>query len=357
MAIKSGLSWQGIGISSNPFQRDEPLSVHFQAYLEEAAQSADEHVIIIADEMQIPNYQTLHGLSYFKARKVASKKGRTRQKNLERILSSRGINNVRVLRFREIYGEQQKTIVSRIERLFDNDPEVRDAILRCVPKRLVEKAKDKKEIAQYALTEVGLILSMPGVKFGHERERVYDDTALMINKKYGIGNAPSFIYSQKGLEFLPDRNIDVEPYSSLVSEDRLLLTDSQRDFERKVGVLEGKDARKVLSQLGKDGMYKGESLSNFYGRQVRPTKRALDAPRRRVRGIAGSIAASILALVSAGAYMNRGAEAIRQNHMSQISIFGLNGDMNTCIKANKDALTNANQEIQNKYHIKDYFRS
>lgn len=354
---KARLSWQGIGIGSNPLQKESPLSLHLQAYLEEAAESADEHVIIIADEMQVQNYQTLHDISFSKARKIAAKRGKNKQKNLERILRAKGIRNVKVLCFNEVYGESQRAVTQAIYNLFNQNSEVRSAVLGCIPKGILQRAKNVDEAAGYALTEIGLILSLPGAKFGHGHERRYDEVALMINEKYGIGNKPEFIYSQKGLEFVADKNTHVEPYSQIPSNNRLLLTDSEKQFESKVDSLEGKQAKKVAAQLRQDGMVEGESLSEFYNREVKPSRKALTAPRRRLTGIAASIAAGILAIASGIGYVNSDANSIRQNHIEELSPFAFNGDIPTFKIAMNSAIEKTNHDIAGKYHINNYFRS
>ena len=279
--VKPKLSWQGIGISSNPFQKEEPLSLHLQAYLEEAADSAENHVLVIADRMQVTNYQTIYGLTQQEAERIALRKGKEKQKNLERILRARRIRNVKVLRFTDVYGPEQEATLKAVQEIYHQNLEIREAVTKCIPKRLARKAEDLEMAAEYALTEISLILSMEGVKFGHEREKNYDKIALMINQKYGIGNMPQFIYSKKGLEFVPGRDAPVEPYSSLVSKDRLLLTDSKRQFKGKVDGLREDEAEKAVLQLRKDGMEEGEEPSGFYERTIAPTRRELRKPRRR----------------------------------------------------------------------------
>jgi hypothetical protein len=354
---KPKLSWQGIGISSNPFQKEEPLSLHLQAYLEEAADSAENHTLVIADSMQVTNYRTIYGLTQSEAERIALRKGREKQKGLERILRARGIRNVKVLCFSDIYGSEQEKTLKAVQEVYHQDPKIREAVIKCIPKRLIRKAKDLEMVAKYALTEISLILSMEGVKFGHEKEKGYDKAALMINQKYGIGNMPQFTYSKKGLEFVSGRGASVEPYSSLVSGGRFLLTDSKRQFKGKVDGLSEDEFEKAILQLREDGMDKGEEPSKFYDRMVAPTRRELRKPRRRLMGLAASIAAGLIGLVSAAGYVHEDAENIRQFHCSQISIWGLNGDMNTCHGAVNDAITKANKDIQAKYHLKNYFRT
>ena len=141
------------------------------------------------------------GLSEIVAKKIAQKKGQKRKSKIEKILRANNITNTKVVTFNEIFGEEQREITADVRTLFYSDEEVRQQVLRCVPERLLEKANDVDAIAQYALTEIGLILSMPGVKFGHEKERKYDAAATSIHDKHGIGHDPSFMYIVNQLSF------------------------------------------------------------------------------------------------------------------------------------------------------------
>jgi len=221
-------------------------------------------------------------------------------------------------------------------------------------KKTLDKTADLEKVSGYALTEIGLILSLPGFKFGHTREKSYDEIASLIHQKYNIGKFPQFIYSSGGLEFISDKNTHVEPYSSIQSKDRLLLTDSKRQFKRKINRLNTNNSKKIISQLGYAGLKEGESIYEFYERKIHPTKRKLTAKKMFIK-TAASIAAGITMLASTIGYVNADAKSIRQAYMGQISPFGLNGDIATCNGAIDYARDSANLKIKDKYYIQNYF--
>ncbi len=352
---KPRLSWQGIGVSSNPNQKEEPLSVHLLAYLQESAKTADEHVIIVADDMQVSNYIALNGLDEIKARKLALRKGRKKAKNLERICKANKLNNVKILRFNNVWGQKQETIFNQIRTAYQNDLEIKQAVDSIIPKRLKQRAKSG-DLANYALKEIALILSVPGTKFGHEKEKAYDVVAKNIHRKYRIGKYPLFQYSELGLELVPDNGLKIEPYSSLVSNGRILLTDSKRRFLAKLKSMPKKAYGKVRKQfesvLEKGNNHFGERL---YDKVIKPTRFALNRPKRMALATAAAITI-ISALSGSGLYVNADAKQIRQKHINDIPGFVFSGNIERSRKAVDDKIQKANQEIQGKYFIKDYFK-
>lgn len=354
---KPKLSWQGIGISSNPFQREEAVSLHLQTYLKESADSAERHLIVIPDEMQIPNYQSLHSLNESEARKIALKKGKEKQRAIRRIVKVNGIRNVEVLRLKDVVGPEQRIILDAVNKLYNDDEEIRNAVLSCIPQRLLDRVKDPNQLAMYALNEIGHILSMPGVKFGHDKERPYDLVARRIFEKYGLGNSPSFMYSKTGLEFVADKNMYVEPYSNIQSQKRLLLTDSKDSMKAKLVGLPIKMARKVQDQINLAGMKDNESFQEFYERIVAPTKYALEAPQRLLRRLGISFATGLAALLIgiSGNHIHKDALSIRQVEIEKIPGYAFSGDIESCYKALDSAFARANVKIQDKYFIPNYF--
>ncbi|GEM_PF-3139811 len=360
MNEKRKLTWSGIGISSNPNQRDHPISLRFQSYLEEASESADKHLIVVADSMQVRNYQTLYGLDERKAKGIAQKKGRQRKSVLERILAARRIENTRVSLFDDVYDQPQRDITNYVRRLFDEDREIREAILSCIPKRLLERTSKIGDIAEYAITEIGLILSLPGAKFGHDREKPYDDAALLIHEKHGLGKRPEFVYSALGMEFIPGKGY-TEPYSTKVDDHRILVTDSRRRLVEKVegaSTLGKKTMSRLNAELRKDGLESEESLPHFHSRKIAPTKKRLERPKRILRAVLSSVAAGVLGLVSAGLYISHDIEEIRQKSIrDNITVFALSGPIETFNMAYKTAMENANRQIETKYGLRDYFET
>lgn len=354
---KPHITWQGIGISSNPFQSKEPLSLHLQTYLQESANSADKHLIVIADEMQVPNYISMYGLSESKARRISVKRGKRRQKEIQRILNARGIKNTEVVRFDDILSQEQMAVLKDLRELYRTNEEVRNKILSCVPKRLLERANNRDQITDYALTEMGLILSMGGVKFGGEREKVYDNIALEIHNRFGIGLKPRFLYSRTPLEVIPDKSLKVEPYSAISSVKRLLLTDSLEDVQEKLSGLEGKMQKVVRTQLENAGLLPGENMDSFYSRVIKSTKYALEAPKRMWRNLIASSAMGLSALLLTGIYVDNDANNIKRSNMNNLTIFALNGDVATCEKAINYEIRRTNVEVKDKYNIPNYFKT
>jgi len=350
---KNQYSWQGIGISSDPNQKDGPYSLHLLAYLIESSRTSDEHLIIVADSMQIDNYQTLYGLSEREAEKIAVKKGKAKKRNLESILRANRINNVVVKRLDEVVGENEREIIEQIKSLYGNDERIREKVLETVPKRLKDKAENLNIIANYALTEIRLILALLGIKFGHEREKVYDEVAEFIHKEYGIGKKPEFQYSELGLEYVPGTGRSVEPYSSYSSDGRFLLTDSQRVFGKKRNRLTNKQ-RRHLKNL-EQGLNQDLDQPNFYKKAVKPTYDALRKPFRIARNIALATVASIALIVSGGAYVHHDTHEIRQAYINNIPGFVFSGEPDFCEQVVNGKIIEANKDIQEKYFIPNYF--
>ena len=245
---KPELSWQGIGISSNPNQKKDPLSVHLLAYLMESSDYSDRHVIVVPDSPQVFNYIALNGLSKSKAERIANRKGKRRKKDLERICKANGLSNIDVVRWNETRAGHEE-LFEQVHSLYKRKFEVRDAVLSTVPDRLKQRTSEVDTLAGYALEEIAAILSFSGVKLGHEGERKYDELATKIHDEFGIGTRPQFHYDSKGLEYVPQTGRKVEPYSDFVAPSRMLLTDSKRNFLKKFASLPAKSYRKLVKNL------------------------------------------------------------------------------------------------------------
>jgi hypothetical protein len=351
---KPKLSWQGVGISSNPFQKRDFLSMYLLAYLSEASSFSEQHVLVVPDTPQISNYTSLHGLSNWRAKRIAGKKGRQRRKDLERLCRVNGLTNVDVVLWEEAKAGNED-VFGGVYELFKTNPEIREAVLTTIPKRLRERTSDHETLAIYPLEELAAILSFPGIKFGHEREKVYDRLAARIHTEFGIGDEPEFSYSGLGLESIPGTGRNVEPYSSFVAPSRILLTDTRREFLAKLSGLPDKSREKYLRRLQAQW---GESPegngSGFYNAIIRPSFRALVWPTRFVKATA--MAGAMLTVLSlGGTYVHIDAEMIRQEKINEIPGFAFSGDVETCTRVVGEKIAEANRAIEEKYLIPNFF--
>ncbi len=353
---KPPLSWQGIGISSNPHQARDPLSLHLLAALYEASTYSDSHTIVVANTPQVSNYVALYGLDQKEAGKIAQRKGQQRQKDLQRICKANGLSNIEIMLF-DGAKEGHEDIFERTFELYKTDATLRNQILSTVPQRLKRKTSQIDVLAQYSLNEIALILSFPGIKIGHEREKNYDNLALEIHQQYGVGIAPEFYYSKVGLESVPRTSMQIEPYSSLVAPTRLLLTDSARTFARKLTSLPTLTYEQLTEELKVMwGENARDNLGDFYRHIVKPSFDSLTRPARLVwASILGTSAAA--ALAGTMWYIYTDAQHIKEQQINQLSAFAFNGDVATCHNAVREKIEQANQIIQEKYFISNYFDS
>ncbi len=353
---KMKLSWQGVGMSTNPYQKKEPLSAHLLAYLKKGSESSEEHAIIVADSMQVSNYMRLHNLNEKKARKIALSKGRRKTRDLEKICQANGLNNVKIFRFNDIWKQNQEQAYNKILNIYNNDSEIKEKVDSIVPERIKKKIKNHKSLAEYTLKEIALILTVPGAKIGHEREITYDKVASLIHQRYNVGNKPEFHYPEIGLEYVPGRDTEVEPYSSFVSDRRILLTDSRKEFLRKIRGLPKKALEKLKTQINEVwGIDNGNFAEEFYNTAIAPTHSRFQRPKRRLT-MAASIALALITFGGVGAsYVHADAKQIRQKQINQIPGFAFSGDVDTSRKAVKEKIQQANEIIHEKYKIRDYF--
>ena len=379
LIMKPEFTWQGIGISSNPFQRDEPLSLHLLAYLREASGLPGYHVLMVADTMQETNYRALNKLGEYPARRIARAKGKQKARRLRKVCRASGLDNIGVCRFDRMFRRDQKKILSELEEAYRYDEETRERIQSLVPERLRNRAEDQDLLAQYALKEIALTLSLPGVKFGHEGEKPCDMAAKELHYRHGIGDEPRVRYSSLGMEFIPDRGLWVEPYSAIRSESRLLLTDSRRQFRKKLEKM-GHEARETLREqlAGAWGGWLGSNEMALYENAVRPVYNEFVTKPRK--GLWGAAAAAVLIgmvtvnavrfeedvqrlrqeiVVKAGAYgLEADANQIRQAKFNEIPVWYLTGpDVDLCQKRINEAIEEANKEIQEKWGIPNYFET
>jgi len=260
-------SWQGIGISSNPFQKDEPLSVHLLLNLKKVSESSDNHTLVVANN-QTSNYMALSGLDYHEAEHISKKKGKKRRKNLEKICKANSLDNVDAVYISDVLNDNG-SVYSKVHNLYNDSDDVKNLVQSIIPPWLKKKTDEHDLLAKYALDEIAAILSFPGVKIGHGREFGYDDLAMKFHDAFEIGIKPEFDHELVGLEYVPSYGRRVEPYSCLVADKRLLLTDSRDEFENKVNSLSNKSKNK-LSKSIKD-FCDLDVNDGFYDSVVKPT--------------------------------------------------------------------------------------
>ncbi len=353
---KPTLSWQGIGISSDPNQHDEPLSLHLLAYLKEASGYSDIHRIVIADTPQVTNYTSLHGMGEEKALKIARKKGRKKSKGLARICKAEGLSNIEIMLWEEAR-QGHEEIFKKIYSLYHADSQVRQDVLSVVPKRLRDNAQDQYTLASYAIEEISAILSFPGIKIGHEKEKGYDELAARIHEDFSIGKRPSFHYSRLGLEYVSATGRKVEPYSSYTDPSRILLTDSRRSFRKKLKAAQQhpRSYRRLKKSFKEAwGEEPQQDTDGFYKTIIKPAFRALRAPARIARDIA-AVAVVSAALVAGGSYVHHDAVKIRQQKIDEIPGFVFSGSPGRAFDAVRAKTQEANRIIESRYHIPDYF--
>ena len=197
------LSYQGIGISSDPLVKRDPVSLDLLRWIEHGSRFSEIHQLWLVDTPQILNYQAIHGMKESEARRIILEKGHAKAKDLELIIKAHKLKNVKVLRHNSMFGKEQQEMLDSLLEIYNSDSEIKEAVDTCVPSRLMQKAKHPELLKMYALTEIAIILTHQGVKIGHEREIPYDTAASLIHEKYGIGITPEFHYSPLGLEIVP----------------------------------------------------------------------------------------------------------------------------------------------------------
>lgn len=292
-------TWQAIGISSNPSIKRDPVSLHMLAYLKYASECSDEHLVVIGDTMQVVNYIVLHGLNPKQARRTASKKGKRKQKDLEKICSAYGLENVSFLRFDDL-SEGILPMKTAIEELYENNPVVREAILDTIPKRLKQGLCDEdiERLSAYTIDELAFSLHLGAVRISHTKQKKVDALVQSVHDEYGIGRSVEYDYTGLGLDFDTRTKREFEPYSAARVDGRLLLTDDVAGLEAKAEVMPEKRARKVNNKLRRIWGNDLADVNEFYRKIVRKGELALNWPKHVLRGTIGATAlASVLACV------------------------------------------------------------
>ena len=277
-------SWQGVGISSDPNIKPDPISLHMLAYLMHGSESSDQHTVVIGDSMQIHNYVVLFGMDPERAGEIAAKKGARKARDMRRLCSAYDLDNVSVVQFGDMQGDVERLIGSLSE-IYEHDPEIQEAVLATIPKRLRRKTTEEgiHQLARYTIDEIAMALSMNGTRVSHPRQHAVDDLTARVHEKYCLGNQPNFEYPELGLEFDPGTGLSVEPYSGLQSEGRILLTDGLGAFVRKVQDLSNGKMRKLREQLETTWDQSLDNLTDFYNDVIDAGNWALTPFRNKLK--------------------------------------------------------------------------
>src|SRR3989338_3973474 len=102
------LSYQGIGISSDPLVKRDPVSLDLLRWIEHGSRFSEIHQLWLVDTPQILNYQAIHGMKESEARRIILEKGHAKAKDLELIIKAHKLKNVKVLRHNSMFGKEQK---------------------------------------------------------------------------------------------------------------------------------------------------------------------------------------------------------------------------------------------------------
>lgn len=301
----NGHSQLHLGIVSHPFAKSELTSIDIVFYTLWAAKHSKTTEAIIFNLPQISNYKGVYNIDDSRAEDCARRLGDQKKEVVEVIARAFHINApVRTFesikndeRFQNVYSQLKElskedpyiygtlsslvpnSIKLRIkewqlirlfgweaiknvpggirERYIESHNRLKDFLephliefLKTKPKeerrRLMASIKRDyeeriKQVSDYALQEVALILMMNGVKIGHGNERGNDDLAIYISQKYGIGNvnSDSFRY------LLPSEVVEhdfvlgpepMEPYRVKDYWKKILITDTEREITKKLGL-------------------------------------------------------------------------------------------------------------------------
>lgn len=299
----NGHSYLLIGISSNPFTKEERITNDLVFYILWMTKHSKTSEVVIFDLPQIKNYAGVRNIDEHEAKKYAKRLGEQKKDAVGTITKVFGLDiPVRIFEIIEEDG-QFKEICSQLEELRKKDPYIDDAFLSLVPNSIRQKIetwqlirlfgwddiskiplpeekkkeylesqnklrdyllpyfgkeyikgkaeeereriiaylhmdfeKRVREVSDYALQEVALILMIDGVKIGHQNEKGYDELAIYISKTYGIGNVTedSFRYLPPSPATKDAKNEPIEPYDVRDPTKRLLITDSATDTLKKI---------------------------------------------------------------------------------------------------------------------------
>lgn len=268
-------TWQAVGISSNPQQRIDPVSLHMLAYLMYGSQSSEEHLVFVDDCLQSINYQHLHKLDTLTAEELASRKGRKKQIDLETICHAYRLNNVEIHPISE-WKMKAMPVYKALFELYNTNENLQQAIHALVPARFFERFPrvPVENVAEYALKEIALALTVGGIRISHHKQKQIDSLTQHIQQHHGIGKEVKFDYAL-GLEYEWGTKRAFEPYSGYASERRILLSDKLEKIEQLAQELEKPEARRSNSRLKRTWGVGIEYPRKFYERVMKKGNRAL----------------------------------------------------------------------------------
>lgn len=252
-----GTAWTGVGMSPsrNPSSKPTADLVLHTLFL---AENFPHSTMVIADNIAVRNRMALYGEDFSEAYGKVSKEAADKKAAIEGVKSAFGIpdDRLEVRTWSDVEGDpayQQN--LARLERLRKRNPFFRRDLTKLVPASLKEVARKRlddelpkrrgiaklarglearrqnriavAQLSDYALAELALILSMPGLKVGHSQERGYDELAHKIALKYGlkVSNPSSLNIAAASFDPYDSRHVRAE------DAERMYLTGSSKGLE------------------------------------------------------------------------------------------------------------------------------
>lgn len=140
--------------------------------------------LVVCDQMQSSNYESLYGKSHNEAIEATKKIGEKEKRFYQKIINTFGLDNIEIVDYELFIGEQGEKF-EKYKNLCDNfskDDIWKEAFLEMVQESVSEKdSKDGKDkYLPYAIDELSWILGYDGVKVSHINEARYDALAVII---------------------------------------------------------------------------------------------------------------------------------------------------------------------------------
>lgn len=139
----NGHAWMGLGIASNPFTDEEPVTVDLAAYLLWMAKNTDgSYEVIIPDTLQRTNYESIYNLDKHHAEKYARELGKQKEEAVETLAFAFSLNlpvtPMECMDDRERFND----ICSKLKEIREKDPYIDNTFLSLVPKSIRTKIKE-----------------------------------------------------------------------------------------------------------------------------------------------------------------------------------------------------------------------
>jgi len=140
--------------------------------------------LVICDQMQASNYESLYGKSHDEAIEATKKIGEKEKRFYQKIINTFGLDNIEIVDYESFvdeYGENFEKYKNLCESL-SKDEIWKEAFLGMVQESVSEKdSKDEKDkYLPYATDELSWILAYDGIKVSHVNEARYDALAVII---------------------------------------------------------------------------------------------------------------------------------------------------------------------------------